>query len=107
MVAFGEELIIVTQQTRQHQHIQFVLAQGFGLLNGGFPIPSVSVSWMHRTVPRLRYGSLGPAPGTGDQFEFTMDLRSDSYRAVAGWKFVLVDVAAGTGRWASLCRNRW
>src|SRR2546430_1152988 len=68
-----------------------------GVLNGGFPIPSLSVSWMHRTVPRLRYGSLGPALGTGDRFEFTMDLTSDSYRAVAGWKFVLVDVAAGIG----------
>ncbi|PYO79044.1 MAG: hypothetical protein DMD67_03680 [Gemmatimonadetes bacterium] len=41
-----------------------------GVLNGGFPIPAVSVS---------------------------MDLRSDSYRAVAGWKFVLLDVAAGIG----------
>ena len=68
-----------------------------GVLKGSFPIPAVSVSWMHRTVPRLRYGTLGPAPGTGDDFEFTMDLRSDSYRAVAGWKFVLVDVAAGIG----------
>src|SRR5206468_1873228 len=68
-----------------------------GVLNGSFPIPSVSVSWMHRTVPRLRYGTLGTAPGTGDDFEFTMDLTSDSYRAVAGWKFVLVDVAAGIG----------
>jgi hypothetical protein len=68
-----------------------------GVLKGSFPIPAVSVSWMHRTVPRLRYGTLGPAPGTGDDFEFTMDLRSDSYRAVAGWKFALVDVAAGVG----------
>ncbi len=68
-----------------------------GVLKGGFPIPSVSVSWMHRSIPRLRYGTLGPAPGTGDQFEFTMDLSSDSYRAVAGWKFVLVDLAAGVG----------
>lgn len=68
-----------------------------GVLKGSFPIPSVSVSWMHRTVPRLRYGTLGTAPGTGDQFEFTMDLRSDSYRAVAGWKFLLVDLAAGVG----------
>src|SRR5947207_956949 len=78
-------------------------AQGFGygarvgVLNGSFPIPSVSVSWMHRTVPRLRYGTLGTAPGTGDDFEFTMDLKSDSYRAVAGWVVVLVDVAAGIG----------
>src|SRR6266705_996242 len=68
-----------------------------GVLKGGFPIPSVSVSWMHRSIPRLRYGTLGSAPGTGDQFEFTMDLSSDSYRAVAGWKFVLVDLAAGVG----------
>jgi hypothetical protein len=68
-----------------------------GVLNGAFPVPAVSVSWMHRSVPRLRYGTLGPALGTGDQFEFTMDLTSDSYRVVAGWKFVLVDVAAGIG----------
>ena len=68
-----------------------------GVLKGGFPVPSVSVSWMHRSIPRLRYGTLGSAPGTGDDFEFTMDLSADSYRAVAGWKFVLVDVAAGIG----------
>ncbi len=68
-----------------------------GVINGRFPVPAVSVSYMHRTVPRLRYGTLGPAFGTGDQFEFTMDLASDSYRAVAGWKFVLVDLAAGVG----------
>jgi len=68
-----------------------------GVLNGSFPIPSVSVSWMHRTIPRLRYGTLGPAFGTGDDFEFTMDLSADSYRAVAGWKFVLLDLAVGVG----------
>jgi hypothetical protein len=68
-----------------------------GVINGGFPVPAVSVSWMHRTVPRLRYGTLGPTFGTGDQFQFSMDLASDSYRAVAGWKFVLVDLAAGIG----------
>src|SRR5438876_10725060 len=48
------------------------LGARLGVLNGSFPIPSVSVSWMHRTVPRLRYGTLGTAPGTGDDFEFTM-----------------------------------
>src|SRR5438445_103158 len=78
-----------------------------GVLNGGFPVPAVSLSWMHRTVPRLRYGTLGTAPGTGDDFEFTMDLKGDSYRAVAGWKFVLVDVAAGIGvdRYKSMDTN--
>src|SRR6266581_2113868 len=68
-----------------------------GVLKGAFPIPSVSVSWMHRSLPRLRYGTLGPTFGSGDQFEFTMDLDADSYRAVAGWKLVLVDLAAGIG----------
>src|SRR6266704_3151055 len=78
-----------------------------GVLNGSFPVPAVSVSGMHRTVPRLRYGTLGAAPGTGDDFEFTMDLKGDSYRAVAGWKFVLVDVAAGIGvdRYKSMDTN--
>src|SRR5712664_2588799 len=60
-----------------------------GVLNGGFPVPAVSVSWM--------YGTLGPLIGSGDEFEFTMDLSSDSYRAVAGWKLAAVDLAAGIG----------
>src|SRR5213083_735151 len=68
-----------------------------GVLGGSFPVPAVSVSWMHRTLPRIQYGSLGPAFGTGDQFEFSMDLKADNYRAVASWKFVLVDLAAGIG----------
>src|SRR5207249_7473971 len=68
-----------------------------GLLGGTFPIPALSESWMHRTLPRIQYGNLGPAFGTGDQFEFSMDLKADNYRAVASWKFVLVDLAAGLG----------
>ena len=68
-----------------------------GVLAGGFPIPAVSVSWMHRALPRIQYGTLGPALGTGEQFEFSMDLRADNYRAVASWKFALFDVAAGLG----------
>ena len=68
-----------------------------GVVRGAFPIPAVSISWMHRTLPRIQYGSLGPTFGTGDQFEFNMDLRADNYRAVASWKFVLLDLAAGLG----------
>jgi hypothetical protein len=68
-----------------------------GVLNGGFPIPAVSLSYMRRTLPRLQYGNLSPTFGTGDQFEFNMDLKADNYRAVASWKFVLVDLAAGVG----------
>src|SRR2546425_8242015 len=68
-----------------------------GILSGTFPIPALSVSWMRRTLPRIQYGNLGPTFGTGDQFEFSMDLKADNYRAVASWKFVLVDLAAGIG----------
>jgi len=68
-----------------------------GVLGGKFPIPAVSVSWMHRTLPRIQYGTLGSTFLTGDQFAFSMDLRADNYRAVASWKFVLIDVAAGLG----------
>ncbi|HXL10834.1 MAG TPA: hypothetical protein VN955_05525, partial [Gemmatimonadales bacterium] len=68
-----------------------------GILSGTFPIPALSVSWMRRTLPRIQYGNLGPTFGTGDQFQFSMDLKADNYRAVASWKFVLVDLAAGLG----------
>src|SRR2546430_2531262 len=68
-----------------------------GVLGGHFPIPAVSLSWMRRTLPRLQYGTLGATFLSGDQFTFSMDLRADNYRAVASWKFVLVDLAAGLG----------
>src|SRR5256885_537743 len=68
-----------------------------GVLGGHFPIPAVSLSWMRRTLPRLQYGTLGATFLSGDQFAFNMDLRADNYRAVASWKFVLVDLAAGLG----------
>src|SRR6266516_2703699 len=69
-----------------------------GILGGTFPIPALSVSWMHRTLPRIQYGNVSQSTfGTGDQFQFDMDLKADNYRAVASWKFVLVDLAAGLG----------
>src|SRR5437667_2729594 len=69
-----------------------------GILGGTFPIPALSVSWMHRTLPRIQYGNVSQSTfGTGDQFQFDMDLKADNYRVVASWKFVLVDLAAGLG----------
>jgi hypothetical protein len=68
-----------------------------GLLQGAFPVPALSVSYMRRTVPRIQYGMLGPSFGTGNQFDFDTDLRADNYRIEAGWKFVLFDLAAGLG----------
>ena len=64
-----------------------------GVLKGGFPVPSLSVSYMRRAVPRLQYGQLA----SGNEFEFDTDLKADNYRVEAGWRFVLVDIAAGLG----------
>lgn len=68
-----------------------------GALKGAFPVPSLSVSYMRRTLPRIQYGTLGSALGSGDQFEFDTDLKADNYRIEAGWRFVLLDLAAGLG----------
>ena len=69
-----------------------------GVLRGTFPVPTLSLSYMRRTLPRIQYGTLaGTSFGTGDRFEFDMDLQADNYRLEAGWRFVLVDLAAGVG----------
>jgi len=59
------------------------------------PIPSVSVELDASVAATLAVRHARPDVGTGDRFEFTMDLDADSYRAVAGWKLALVDLAAG------------
>jgi hypothetical protein len=68
-----------------------------GVLRGAFPVPSLSVSYMRRTVPRLQYGRLPATCCAGNQFEFDTDLQADNYRVEAGWRFVLLDLAAGLG----------
>ncbi|MGH7753734.1 MAG: hypothetical protein ACREN5_13045, partial [Gemmatimonadales bacterium] len=65
-----------------------------GVLKGAFPIPSVSVSLMRRTLPRLTYGDVN----AGDQIEFSTDLKATNMRVVAGMRLLLFDVAAGFGR---------
>src|SRR2546425_4408909 len=105
--ALGSALILptgvdhLTVDANATKFLDAALGFGYGLrvgvFNGALPVPAVSVSWMHRTLPRLRYGTLGPFIGSGGEFEFTMDLSSDSYRAVAGWKLAVVDLAAGIG----------
>ncbi|HET7791589.1 MAG TPA: hypothetical protein VFK78_12415 [Gemmatimonadales bacterium] len=65
-----------------------------GILPGSFPIPSLSVSVMRRTLPRVQFGSLSP---TGDQFEFDTDLQAWNYRVTAGLRLLFFDVAAGVG----------
>lgn len=80
---------------------KLALGLGYGLrvgvLKGSFFIPSVSVSVMRRSLPRLRYGQLGSAPGSGDAFSFDTDLQATNVRVMAGMHLLLLDVAAGFG----------
>ena len=65
-----------------------------GILNGGFPIPSVSLSWMHRTLPRVRFGN--NVTGS-DNYEVDTDLAATNVRLAASMRLLLFDVAAGVG----------
>lgn len=64
-----------------------------GVLRGGGPIPTVTVSAMKRSIPRITYGDV---PG-GDQYAFSVDLDATNIRAVAGYKLALFSVGAGVG----------
>jgi hypothetical protein len=64
-----------------------------GVLNGSFPIPSVSVSVMRRSLPRVQLGDLSK----GDNFQFDTDLKATNIRVAASMRFILLDVAAGFG----------
>jgi len=64
-----------------------------GIIKGGLLVPSVSVSWMHRHLPRLQYGDVN----TNGQMDFAMALDATNIRAVAGMRLLLFDVAAGLG----------
>ncbi len=64
-----------------------------GILNGAFPIPSVSVSVMRRSLPRVQLGDLSK----GDNFQFDTDLKATNVRVAASLRFILLDVAAGFG----------
>jgi hypothetical protein len=64
-----------------------------GIIKGGLLVPAVSVSWMHRHLPRLQYGDVT----AGDPMDFAMELDATNLRAVAGMRFLLFDVAAGLG----------
>ncbi len=68
-----------------------------GIIRGSFLIPSVSLSVMRRTLPRIRYGQLGSAFSSDSAFSFDTDLRATNIRLVAGMHILLLDVAAGVG----------
>ncbi|HYK10045.1 MAG TPA: hypothetical protein VEV39_04555 [Gemmatimonadales bacterium] len=68
-----------------------------GVIKGSFFIPSVSVSVMRRTLPRLQYGTIGAFGNPDSAFSFDTDLKATNFRVVAGMHLLLLDVAAGFG----------
>lgn len=69
-----------------------------GIVRGLFPIPSMSLSVMRRSLPRVTYGQLAPtALSAGDAFEFEADVKATTWRFVAGYHLATADVAVGLG----------
>ncbi len=73
------------------------LGLGYGARVGVFPgkgiIPSVAVSAMRRSVPRIGYGDLTG----GDEYEFSTNLDATSLRGTAGYHLGIFDLGAGLG----------
>lgn len=65
-----------------------------GILEGSFPVPSVSVSLMKRTIPRIQYGDL--TDGSQD-YQYAVDLQATNLRVVASTRIIFINVAAGLG----------
>ena len=68
-----------------------------GILRGSFFVPSISLSVMRRSLPRLRYGTLGASASTDSAYSFDTDLHATNFRLTAGMHLLLLDVAAGVG----------
>lgn len=64
-----------------------------GVLKGKAIIPSVTVSAMHRSIPRLTFGDIA----SGDNYSFSTNLSVTNLRAVAGYKLAILAVGAGLG----------
>jgi hypothetical protein len=64
-----------------------------GVLKGRAIIPSVTVSAMRRSIPKLTFGDVAG----GDQYSFSTNLNATNLRAVAGYRIALLAVGAGLG----------
>lgn len=65
-----------------------------GIFRGGFPIPSVTASWMHRQIPTVRFGDIP----SGDNYSYQLGLTATNLRLMAGWHVLFFDIGGGIGR---------
>lgn len=64
-----------------------------GVLSGKGPIPTVTVSGMVRSIPKITVGDVAG----GDQSQFGVDLKATNLRAVAGYKLTVLMIGVGLG----------
>lgn len=64
-----------------------------GVLTGRGPIPTVTVSGMIRSIPKITVGDVAG----GDESQFAVDLKATNLRAVAGYKLTVLMIGAGLG----------
>ncbi len=64
-----------------------------GISNGRGPVPAISVSYMHRHVPRISYGDVGG----GDNYQYSSKVNADNLRLSAGYKLSILNLIGGIG----------
>ena len=65
-----------------------------GIFRGGFPIPSIGVSYMKRSIPTVQYGDVA----LGDDYSYRIGLDATNLRLTAGWRLALFDIGVGIGK---------
>jgi hypothetical protein len=88
--------LTVDDDARQIGSIALGLGYGarVGILKGSFPVPSLSVSVMKRTIPEIQYGDISDA---SQDYQYAVDLQATNLRAIASTQFGPLNVAAGLG----------
>lgn len=64
-----------------------------GVLSGKGPIPTVTVSAMQRSIPKITVGDVA----SGDESQFGVDLKATNLRVVAGYKLTVLMIGVGLG----------
>ena len=64
-----------------------------GITRGNGAIPTISVSYMRRHLPRLTYGDV---PG-GDRYQYGTEVDADNLRVSAGYRFSVLELNGGFG----------
>ena len=65
-----------------------------GVLRQAFPIPAVTVSYMKREIPWVRYGDVT----AGDDYSYQIGVKSKSLRATVGYNMPILSIGVGLGK---------